>query len=164
EDVEHVLRRGLGRRQHPGPQPGHRQHRLANPFRHPILPAKSVACLIAWFAEPRALQGRSEPSAHAPLGLEEPGLEIHRGCGEKSLRTNDHDFGNSRSRVRVVLLSGDSPPGEQSMNVRIITTVAAAAALALSLSACQKKEEAAAPAADSSATAAAPAAAPAAPA
>src|SRR6185437_2440413 len=78
----------------------------------------------------------------APIfGLDEPGLEIHRGCGEKSLRTHDHDFGNSRRRVRVVRLSGDSPPGEQSMKLRIITSVAAAAALALSLSACQKKAD-----------------------
>src|SRR3954447_5109164 len=38
--------------------------------------------------------------------LEEAGLEIHRRCGEKSPRTHDHDFGNSRSRVRVVRCRG----------------------------------------------------------
>src|SRR5581483_2785436 len=103
------------------------------------------------------------PSGRPLAGLEDPGLEIHLGCGEKALRANDHDFGNSRSRVRVVLLSGDSPPGEQSMNVRILTSVAAVAALALSLSACQKKADEAstsAPAADSSSTAASTASTP----
>src|SRR4051794_490199 len=39
-------------------------------------------------------------------GLEDAAAEIHRGCGKKSPRTHDHDFGNSRSRVRVVRCRG----------------------------------------------------------
>jgi hypothetical protein len=91
----------------------------------------------------------------APYGdLEEARGEIHRLRDEKSRPIEDHDFENSRSRVRVPDCRGIVLQGSRSMKLRIITSVAVAAGLALSLSACQKKADETAPAADAAATSA----------